>query len=320
MSTTSTGPGVATDPGVGDAVEGSPFRSLVSELAAVTVDSTDLDAWQRFGSDFLGMSAERDGDQLRLKMDDYPYRFLIRRADRDGIAGLTWVSRGAAALAEIRERWERGGGKSESIETRDWNSGEAHESYAFRDHHGVLHEVFDVAPGGQSAYEPGDDVSGFVTGDAGLGHIVMFDDVDQANRVYVDAFAMTLREDSNKTQVGGRGRFYGCNTRHHTMAAIEIPGKAPGVMHLMVEMLTIDDVGLALDRAKAGGWQPRTSLGRHPDHVISFYIPSPGGFDFEVGYCGLLVESDDHWEANKLDMRAPSWGHDGIRPTAESNE
>ena len=292
-----------------------PYHALVRELAAVTIDSTDLDAWERFGSDVLGMTVTKSEGELRLKMDAYPYRFLIRAADRDGIASLAWISRDQS-VEKIKERWEATGGTSAPVLHTDWNVEEPGDSYALLDHHGVLHQVFDTEPSGQSPFEPGPDVTGFVTGDAGLGHLVMFDNVDEANRVYVDAFGMTLREDSNKTQVGGRGRFYGCNARHHTVAAVEVPGKEPSVMHLMVEMLTLDDVGAALDRTRAGGWVPRTALGRHPDHVVSYYVPSPGGFDFEVGYDGLLVVGDDDWAANKHTTRSRMWGHDGIRPSA----
>lgn len=292
--------------------EERPYRALVRELAALTLDSTDLGAWERFGTEVLGMTAHRDGAELRLRMDDYPYRFLIREADRDGISGLIWVSRGPEVVAEIRERWERNGGDSRPVEATTWNP-ESADSYAFEDHRGLLHQVFDTGPAGRSPFEPTASVTGFVTGDAGLGHLVLFDDVDEANKVYVDAFEMSLREDAKKTQVGGRGRFYGCNARHHTVAAVEVPGKEPGVMHLMVEMLNIDEVGASLDRARSGGWNPRTTLGRHPDHVLSYYVPSPGGFDFEVGYDGLLVVSDADWEENKGSTRAPAWGHDGIK-------
>ena len=314
MTTTSTDHVMGQQAGILE--DPKAFRSLIRELAAVSVDSTDLHAWERFATEVLGMTVTAEGDELRLKMDNFPYRFLIRKADSDGISGLTWVARGAGAVERIRERWENGGGASAPVVDSDWNSEESTVSYAFHDHRGVLHQVFDVAPSGQAPFEPGPNVSGYITGDAGLGHLVMFDNVDQMNVVYVDAFNMSLREDSNKTQVGGRGRFYGCNTRHHTAAAVKVPGKEPAVMHLMVEMLTIDDVGLALDRARSGGFAPRTTLGRHPDNDLSFYIPCPGGFDFEIGCDGLLVKSDDDWDANKHTMRAPSWGHEGISSAA----
>ena len=312
---------VSSDPAVGQQVAtgtAQPFRSFVSELAAVTVDSTDLGSWRRFGTEVLGMTVTGEGDELRLKMDSFPYRFLIRKADRDGLAGLTWVARGADAVSQIRERWERGGGESASIVDSDWSPDDSQVSFAFKDHHAILHQVFDVEPSGQSPFEPGPHTSGYVTGEAGLGHLVMFDNVDKMDVVFVDAFNMALREDSNKTQVGGRGRFYGCNIRHHQAAAVEVPGKEPAVMHLMVEMRTIDDVGIALDRARKGGFQPRTTLGRHPDNDLSFYIPCPGGFDLEIGCDGLLVTSDDDWDANKHTRRAPSWGHDGISSAAPS--
>lgn len=289
----------------------SLFRARVRELAAITIDSTDLSAWERFGTDVLGMSAQRDGAELRLRMDEYPYRLLIREASKDGIAVLTWVARSPEAVADIRDRWDARGGAFAPI-ADEWNP-ESAEAVAFVDHRGLLHQIFDTGPAGLAPFEPNPAVSGFVTGEAGLGHLVLFDNVDEANVVYGDVFGMTFREDAPKTQVGGRGRFYGCNPRHHTAAVVEVPGKEPSVMHLMVEMRTIDDVGASLDRAKAGGFEPRTSIGRHPDHVISYYVPSPGGFDIEVGYDGLVVSSDADWEANKTSTRAPSWGHDGIR-------
>ena len=291
-----------------------PFKSLVRELAAVTLDSTDLDAWERFGSSVLGMSVRRDPGELRLKMDDYPYRFRIRDTGRDGLSGITWVGRGPESVTEIRDRWERRGGSPGTVMSLDWNAAEARETYAFEDHQGVVHEVFDVGPGGQSPFEAGPDVAGFVTGDAGLGHIVFFDRVDLANRVFQDTLAMSIREDSPLT-VGGMGRFYGCNSRHHSAAAVEVPGRdTPGIMHVMIEMLGIDDVGAALDRAASDGWKPRTSLGRHPDNVLSFYVPTPGGFDMEVGCDGWVVPSDAQWDVDMHAKRARIWGHTGIGP------
>lgn len=301
--------------GVSSSVEpGEPFRSKIAELAAVSVDSTDLDAWERFATEVLGMSATREGDELRLKMDDFPYRFLIRQAERDRISSFAWIARGAEAAKEMREHWEGVQGGGVKAATRGWNNAESVESWAFEDHQGFTHEVHDVPPSGQESFCAGDDVSGFVTGDAGLGHIVMFDDVEQAAKVYESTFGMSLRENAERTQVGGRGRFYGCNPRHHSVAIIEVPGHAPEVMHVMIELTSVDDLGAALDRAKAGGWNPRTALGRHgADHVMSFYVPSPTGFDIEVGYCGLLVSGDDDWDENKLKTRGRSWGHAGIR-------
>lgn len=43
--------------------------------------------------------------------------------------------------------------------------------------------------------------------------------------------------------------FLGCNARHHTFGIA--PGEGAGrLLHLMLEVDTMDDVGLALDRAR----------------------------------------------------------------------
>ncbi|APA96421.1 3,4-dihydroxy-9,10-secoandrosta-1,3,5(10)-triene-9,17-dione 4,5-dioxygenase [Nocardia seriolae] len=43
-------------------------------------------------------------------------------------------------------------------------------------------------------------------------------------------------------------RFYGGNPRHHALAFLPLPNPT-GIIHLMIEVETADDVGLCLDRA-----------------------------------------------------------------------
>lgn len=281
-------------------------QSRIRELSAITVESTDPEKWERFGGTVLGMAVERSGDTVQLKMDGYPHRFLITKGPKDRLSALTWLARDAESVAEIKNRWESAGGKAVPARRSESWSGKTPD-YCFEDHLGTVHEVFGTPPE-ESPFEPVPQVSGFVTGTHGLGHIVFYDNVDRADVLYLDVFGMDLRIDAKKTQVGGRGHFYGCNPRDHTVAAVEVDGQADGVMHVMVEMLDIDDVGGALDRAVSNGFPPRTALGRHLDHVISFYVPTPGGFDMEVG-CGGRVVGDPASEAKKV----RSWGHAGIR-------
>jgi 3,4-dihydroxy-9,10-secoandrosta-1,3,5(10)-triene-9,17-dione 4,5-dioxygenase len=86
----------------------------------------------------------------------------------------------------------------------------------------------------------------------------------------------------------------------------------------MVELATVDDVGIALDSAWGGGWMPRTALGRHrTDHMLSFYVPGPGGFDFEVGCDGLRVD-ERTWASTKESTRMKAWGHTGIGSAAKA--
>jgi hypothetical protein len=76
----------------------------------------------------------------------------------------------------------------------------------------------------------------------------------------------------------------------------------------MLEVASIDDVGSALDIVNERRIPLAMSLGRHTnDHMTSFYVRSPSGFEIEYGTGGRLID-DATWEVGTYD--APSfWGH-----------
>jgi 3,4-dihydroxy-9,10-secoandrosta-1,3,5(10)-triene-9,17-dione 4,5-dioxygenase len=81
-----------------------------------------------------------------------------------------------------------------------------------------------------------------------------------------------------------------------------------GIIHLMIEAATLDDVGRALDRCARRGGTISASLGRHAnDRMVSFYVRTPGGFDIEYGTDGLLVD-DSAWVSRQT-TAVSLWGH-----------
>ena len=79
----------------------------------------------------------------------------------------------------------------------------------------------------------------------------------------------------------------------------------------MVEALTLEDVGLAFDRARAHNIPIINSLGQHyNDPMFSFYVVSPGGFNIEFGWKGLMVD-DATWTVRTYSGRGELWGHTG---------
>ena len=55
-------------------------------------------------------------------------------------------------------------------------------------------------------------------------------------------------------------RFLGCNPRHHSLALAPFPAPA-GIVHLMIEVATLDDVGRAhgpVRPARGAGSAPRS--------------------------------------------------------------
>ena len=98
------------------------------------------------------------------------------------------------------------------------------------------------------------------------------------------------------------------NPRHHSLALFNLPTPT-GVVHLMLEMTEMDDVGRCLDRVNAHGLSLMASLGRHcNDNMFSFYVNGPGGVPFEVGHDGLQVD----WSTTQPTVSTVPdyWGHE----------
>ena len=151
-------------------------------------------------------------------------------------------------------------------------------------------------------------VSGFVTGDMGMGHVIVT--AEDAEAEY-DFYTGVLGFVERNTMAGGKVCFLGCNPRHHTfgITASRGPGK---LLHLMLEAATLDDVGLALDRAARLGIPMMHSLGKHTnDHMVSFYVWSPERYAVEFGWNGLRVTTE---EPTYEITAGAFWGHSFTPP------
>jgi 3,4-dihydroxy-9,10-secoandrosta-1,3,5(10)-triene-9,17-dione 4,5-dioxygenase len=83
---------------------------------------------------------------------------------------------------------------------------------------------------------------------------------------------------------------------------------AADIVHLMIEVGTLDDVGRALDRCIRRKATISSTLGRHAnDQMVSFYVQTPSGFDIEYGTDGLQVD-DETW-VTRESTAVSLWGH-----------
>jgi 2,3-dihydroxybiphenyl 1,2-dioxygenase len=154
-------------------------------------------------------------------------------------------------------------------------------------------------------------VSRFVTGDEGIGHVVLTTpDIASSRRFYQDLLGFRL-SDTIRLKIGPEMtldmEFYHCNPRHHTLALI--PAPAPKRLHhFMLQVSTLDEVGFAQARAEAAGVPITATLGRHTnDHMVSFYARTPSGFEVEYGYGARSVDKAT-WRVVRHDAPS-SWGH-----------
>ncbi|MCR6485944.1 VOC family protein [Amycolatopsis sp. OK19-0408] len=298
----------------------------IRSLGYLRIEATDMAAWREYGLKVLGMveGSGTDPDALYLRMDDFPARLVISPGSADRLAVTGWEAANAGELAEIRSRLD-----SASVPYKEGTPDEladrrVDELISFDDPSGNTQEVFHgvalqhrrvVSPYGHK----------FVTGEQGLGHVVLSTKDDEASlRFYRDVLGFRLRDSMRlPPQMLGRPadgppawlRFFGCNPRHHSLAFLPMPTPS-GIVHLMVEVENTDDVGLCLDRAIRRKVPMSATLGRHVnDLMLSFYMKTPGGFDVEFGCEGRQVD-DDNWIARES-TAVSLWGHDfsvGARP------
>jgi biphenyl-2,3-diol 1,2-dioxygenase len=97
-----------------------------------------------------------------------------------------------------------------------------------------------------------------------------------------------------------------CNARHHTRALASMATERK-LEHFLLEVASIDDMGLAHDRALKSGVPLRTGIGRHSnDHMVSFYARMPSGLDVEYGWGPRTIDRD--WSVVRYDTTSV-WGH-----------
>ncbi len=122
-------------------------------------------------------------------------------------------------------------------------------------------------------------------------------------------FKITNRGDVDKKF---KAIFVRSDSRHHCVAICEFRPELPVTLpnsfaHLMIEVASMEDVGMAYERAVRNGVPISQGLGRHPDGIFSFYCQSPSGFEFEIG-AGSVIVDDDDWPVDTY-LATSDWGH-----------
>lgn len=285
----------------------------VASLAYAGFSVKDPDAWDAFATGVLGlMAAEPAGRARRYRLDDLEWRFAVHEGEADDVAYLGFEVAGPADLEDLRARLSGAG--IEAVE------GDAD----LRAQRGVLGLISCLDPDGlrieifygptlrtEAPFRSPAGVAGFVTGDQGLGHVVLSTrDMAAARRFYVDLLGFRLSDIIRMQpapQFSFEMEFFHCNPRHHTLALIPAP-MPRRLHHFMLQVPTLDAVGFALERAEAAGAPITSSLGRHTnDHMVSFYARTPGGFEVEYGF-GALEVDEATWRVGRHD-KPSSWGH-----------
>jgi 3,4-dihydroxy-9,10-secoandrosta-1,3,5(10)-triene-9,17-dione 4,5-dioxygenase len=292
------------------------MTGLISSLGYLRIESTDTGAWREFGTRVLGLTEGRgpDPSAVYLRMDDFPARLVIVPGERDRLLASGWEVADERTLAEIAHILTAADVPVTTADDAELADRRVGRLLHADDPSGNSLEIFcgailDKRP----AISPyGNE---FVTGDQGMGHVVLPVVSDQETlSFYTDLLGFRLRDSMRMPgEFFGRPgqpvwmRFLGCCPRHHSLALAPM-SPAAGIVHLMIEVATLDDVGLALDRCTRRKAPLSSTLGRHAnDLMVSFYVQTPGGFDIEYGTDGRTVD-DSTWVARES-TAVSQWGH-----------
>jgi 3,4-dihydroxy-9,10-secoandrosta-1,3,5(10)-triene-9,17-dione 4,5-dioxygenase len=286
-------------------------------LGYLRIQATDVEEWRGFGTDVLGLAEGRGPhpDHLYLRMDELSARIVVEPGDQDRLAASGWELTDHHALSEAVDRLKEHDVVVETATSAELAERRVQDMVRFADPFGNVLELFHGA-----AYEARPVMtpygSHFVTGTQGLGHVVLpVTDDAEGLRFYQDVLGFRVRDSMRLAgELVGQEpgstvwlRFLGCNPRHHSLALVAMPAPA-GCVHVMLEVDRFDDVGRAIERARRHGAPLSATLGRHMnDHMLSFYVRSPGGFDVEYGCDGLQVD-DTAWVARES-TAVSAWGH-----------
>ncbi|EIZ81194.1 Glyoxalase/bleomycin resistance protein/dioxygenase [Novosphingobium sp. Rr 2-17] len=289
---------------------------IIKSLGYLGFNSEKLDEWVDFGTRVVGLQLyERSDDVLTFRMDERQQRIIVRRAPPDtGWSG--WEVEDAAALEVLRVRLTDNYVPWTELDTQALALRGVCAGISFSDPAGNRHEAFHGANIVPAPFVPGRPISGFRTGDHGLGHVVYQTPALVKLQAFFEGVLGFGLSDYFYEPVSVA--FFHVNARHHSLALAQTPNSA--IHHVMFELNQLDDVGQGYDVARAEPGRVAVTLGRHiNDLMTSYYVRSPDGFLIECGWGGRSIDVDE-WEPFELAYGPSLWGHDREWPSKEAEQ
>ncbi|MGW0058076.1 VOC family protein [Nocardia nova] len=293
-------------------------------LGYVVVQSNRLTDWRRFGADAIGLHVDDlDSDTVRFRLDDRSCRFLIRRGSAEDVIALGWQVDDHETFDRIVARVTERGIPVIEATPEDAVLRGVERLWRFAGPKGIAQEIFTTPV---TTPEPLRMISsGWVTGEAGLGHVAMISREPEAMRGYYQTVFDSRLSDYIDETVSGlkmKIRFLRVNERHHSIAIANVRGVKldpirTSVQHINIQSATLDDMLAAFGRVTALGFRMQWSVGQHTnDRELSFYCVTPSGFELEVGWNPIVVgpELESTWEPRTY-QGISIWGHTPVGET-----
>lgn len=293
----------------------------IKALAYLTIETSKPDQWATFLTDIIGLmpAVSIKDDKIKyFKMDNYIWRIAIIPSEHDKISTAGWEVCTKEDFDDAVSDLKEAGVEFSFLNQAQLEKRGIKEAISFTDPAGGNIEIFHQMPldyipllsnAGIRSFETG------FNGDMGLGHYVIptnkFDETYSFYR-QVLGFGQTDYMEFQfipEAPMQGLNFLHVDNPRHHSLAIFNDPTPpAHGCVHLMFEVLSLDDVGYFMDRCKEHNVKVTSTLGKHTnDLMTSVYVESPSGFSIEFGTGGLQLDWKDYKPTTSA--RPSLWGH-----------
>lgn len=286
-------------------------------MGYLVIGSRRLSQWKLFVHDALGLHlANETASELAFRIDHHARRLIIEDNEAEDVLAIGWQL-SENALEIVLSRLTAQGVSATLVDGEAAQSRGVAAFHRFTGPKGLCIELFtqplyDEAPLNMLC-------SGFITGDAGIGHVsLMSCEPDRTVAFWQGLFDARV-SDMIDIGVGNRTAldvtFMRVNPRHHSIAVAATKGVSidmfrTRIQHFNLEAATLNDLIAAFERCKALGFTLSRSIGQHPnDRELSFYVQSPSGFDFEIGWDALTVD-EATWKPGQRYDQMSTWGHE----------
>ena len=167
----------------------------VSNLGYFGVTTTDPESWCRFATDVLGMmKVQHDAERL-LRMDDYAWRIAVAAGEKDDIAFAGFEMPGKCELDTLVRRLADSGVVVTKADPTLVAARRVTELYQCKDPEGLPIELYYGALQRTETPFRSPSNARFITGDQGLGHIVLSAvDIGAQRKFYRDGLGLQLSD------------------------------------------------------------------------------------------------------------------------------
>lgn len=283
----------------------------VLQLSYMRLGVRALDWWQDLAS-LIGYDTNPDAPsaELQLRTDsEREYRIALTESSTHGVLSMGWETANAADMAAVKERLRAMGAQLVDVPPEEIVQRKVEDMFAVLDPDGVRNEIFWGASCALRKPFRSPTDTRFEAGPCGNGHVTLnVRDADATLRFYCEGLGFRL---SDAAWMEGHARVYflRCNARHHSLAFAQMDARPPGTVHVMSDLQSMDDLGSVRDRLLDDGVSLSRDLGSHPlDGVVSLYVATPEGFEFELA-CGTRLLDENSWDSQKFERRGRPWGH-----------